>query len=284
MKRNRKIVFLLVSVFNLYFPTILFAQETFTINPVIKFKYSLLYQADSTDTQSLEDENFVLLYDKENQKYIFLPEGIFYRDSIMQHGDPTTILGNLSRIRHNINYSVYVDLKGKETVVKGYLNSQKGVFYQEKLPKIDWKLSDSTRIKGHFILKKAEATFGGRHWTAWYAPSVPYSIGPYKFYGLPGTIVMLYDDKGQYKFELTRIVPIKQRFSFSMDLSHAQEIDKKDFLMNLDKIVFNYKMAYLKSRNVKIRTQDGKTLSSGDLIQKAYKKIQERNNPIELPE
>ncbi len=285
MIRTHIIVYLVTySVFNMFFLPILTAQETFAINPEIKFVYLMVYQTDTADVQSVEDETFVLLYDKEKQKYIFLPEGIFYRDSIMQHGDPMTILGNLSRVRHNINYSVYMNLKGKETVVKGYLNAQKGVFYQEKLPEIDWKLTDSTRIKGHFVLKKAEANFGGRHWTAWYAPSVPYPIGPYKFYGLPGVIVKLYDDKGQYKFELTRIIPLKQSFSFSMDLSQAREIDKKDFLLNLDKMAFNYKMAYLKSKNVKIKTQDGKTLSSGDLIQKAYKKIQERNNPIELPE
>lgn len=53
---------------------------------------------------------------------------------------------------------------------------------------------------------KAEVTFKGRSWIAWYSPEIPLPYGPYKFSGLPGLIVKITDDKEEYDFELVKSV------------------------------------------------------------------------------
>ncbi|PQA92019.1 hypothetical protein B0A69_16505 [Chryseobacterium shigense] len=70
----------------------------------------------------------------------------------------------------------------------------------------NWNLIDETKVINTFHCKKAEITFKGRHWIAWYAPEIPLPYGPYKFSGLPGLIIEIKDDQGDYSFELVKSV------------------------------------------------------------------------------
>ncbi|PTT75578.1 GLPGLI family protein, partial [Chryseobacterium sp. HMWF001] len=54
--------------------------------------------------------------------------------------------------------------------------------------------------------KKAEVTFKGRNWIAWYSPEIPFPYGPMKFSGLPGLIIKITDDKGDFDFEIVKAV------------------------------------------------------------------------------
>lgn len=71
----------------------------------------------------------------------------------------------------------------------------------------NWKLVNETKIINTINCKKAEVTFKGRNWIAWYSPEIPFPYGPMKFSGLPGLIVKITDDKGDYDFELIKSVP-----------------------------------------------------------------------------
>lgn len=42
----------------------------------------------------------------------------------------------------------------------------------------------------------------GRKWTAWFSLDIPISDGPYKFRGLPGLIIFLYEDNNKHNFLL----------------------------------------------------------------------------------
>lgn len=42
--------------------------------------------------------------------------------------------------------------------------------------------------------------YAGRNWTAWYTEDIPIQFGSYKFNGLPGLILEIYDDKEHYHF------------------------------------------------------------------------------------
>lgn len=78
--------------------------------------------------------------------------------------------------------------------------------YKEPVIK-NWKLIDETKVINTINCKKAEVTFKGRNWVAWYSPEIPLPYGPYKFSGLPGLIIKITDDKGDYSFELVKSVP-----------------------------------------------------------------------------
>jgi hypothetical protein len=64
-------------------------------------------------------------------------------------------------------------------------------------------------------------------WTAWFTKEINVSDGPYKFSGLPGLIVKLEDDRGDYKFDLVKKVVIKNAFEeeVSPDAKLSTRID-----------------------------------------------------------
>lgn len=75
--------------------------------------------------------------------------------------------------------------------------------YKEPVIK-NWKLINETKVINTINCKKAEVTFKGRNWIAWYAPEIPFPYGPMKFSGLPGLIIKITDEKGDYDFELVK--------------------------------------------------------------------------------
>ncbi|NCI49492.1 GLPGLI family protein [Sediminibacterium roseum] len=63
----------------------------------------------------------------------------------------------------------------------------------EKIPVIDWVISQDTRTIKGFACQKASCTFRGRTYEAWFCSQIPYSNGPWKLGGLPGLILEAYD-------------------------------------------------------------------------------------------
>lgn len=87
----------------------------------------------------------------------------------------------------------------------------KQIYYQEDRP-LKWEISDITEKQNGYSAQKAVANFGGRVWTAWFTKEITISDGPYKFSGLPGLIVKLEDDKGDYKFDLVKKITVQNAF------------------------------------------------------------------------
>lgn len=71
----------------------------------------------------------------------------------------------------------------------------------------NWKLIDEAKVINTINCKKAEVNFKGRNWIAWYSTEIPFPYGPYKFSGLPGLIIKITDEKGDYDFELVKSLP-----------------------------------------------------------------------------
>uniref|UniRef100_UPI0040278C0D GLPGLI family protein n=1 Tax=Bacteroides cellulosilyticus TaxID=246787 RepID=UPI0040278C0D len=93
----------------------------------------------------------------------------------------------------------------------GIMNNR---LYSEKTPEQNWTIhNDTSTIIGH-LCQKATCYFRGRNYTAWFALDIPICNGPWKFGGLPGIILKVYDDKQLYTFECVKIesgiFPIKK--------------------------------------------------------------------------
>ncbi|WP_298148336.1 GLPGLI family protein [Flavobacterium sp.] len=67
---------------------------------------------------------------------------------------------------------------------------------------LNWQLHENDTLIGNYKCKKATLDFYGRNWTAWYAPDIPISAGPYKFKGLPGLILRIFDSEKTFDFTL----------------------------------------------------------------------------------
>lgn len=75
----------------------------------------------------------------------------------------------------------------------------------EKDPVINWTISDDTRRIQNYDCKKATAHFRGRDYTAWFTTDVPIIAAPWKFFGLPGLLMDIEDDRHQVKIYVEKI-------------------------------------------------------------------------------
>ena len=77
--------------------------------------------------------------------------------------------------------------------------------YTEQWPLMKWTLTSETlTILGHRC-QKATCHFRGRDFVAWFAADVPIKGGPWKFGGLPGCILKVYDTQHLYEWEAVAI-------------------------------------------------------------------------------
>jgi len=77
--------------------------------------------------------------------------------------------------------------------------------YTENMPVQNWNISNDTLTVAGYLCQKATCSFRGRNFTAWFTMDIPINNGPWKFGGLPGLILKIYDDDRLYVFECTEI-------------------------------------------------------------------------------
>lgn len=102
-------------------------------------------------------------------------------------------------------YEILLSPKEKTADMKYRLPSGLGVLhYTDSVPEFDWHFAaDSTCNILGYECQLAQCDFAGRHYSAWFTAELPLPYGPYKFGGLPGLIVRLQDDEGQFVWTLT---------------------------------------------------------------------------------
>lgn len=74
------------------------------------------------------------------------------------------------------------------------------LYFQEDIPAINWKIEKAQKQVLGYNCTKASANYRGRNYTAWFAPSIPLAVGPWKFTNLPGLILEVSDDLGEVAF------------------------------------------------------------------------------------
>lgn len=75
----------------------------------------------------------------------------------------------------------------------------------EKIPVINWDITNDTKIIKTYKCTKAIAHFRGRNYTAWFTTDIPIIAAPWKFNGLPGLVMDIYDSKNQVKIYVESI-------------------------------------------------------------------------------
>lgn len=272
----QKYVILIVTTF---LTLSLFSQSTIKID-ALKYKatYLLTYQSDSSDVNSIEMEEMILLIGPNTSKFLSL--GTHLKDSVINN---TTLFDgqsiNLMNTLGNIPKS-----KFKEKVFKNYpadkITTTEQVlkdFYQYQEPKelFDWQVKEETQIIAGYDCQKAETEFAGRKYIAWFSFEIPLNDGPYKFNGLPGLIVHIHDTKNQYDYKLTSFKEIEKGLSITMD--------KKNYITIPKQKLVQLKADFHKNIFKKL-AQNGFTVNFDNPAEKReiLNKYSKRNNPIEL--
>jgi len=176
----------------------------------------------------------------------------------------------MSNYRTRFTYDIFKNYpKGKLTYVdKAQPNF---LLYEEKLYDFSWKIKDEKMELHGYFCQEARCTYGGRNWIAWFTMDIPYSNGPYKFGGLPGLIVKMYDDKTNYTFELISIMRPYDSLSIAFFERDYVKTNREDLL----KAAENFRVDII-SRAKAVGLDDS------DLQQKIANRMKKRNNPIEF--
>lgn len=93
--------------------------------------------------------------------------------------------------------------------------------------KLVWKIAPEVEKIGSWDAQKATTKMYGRTWTAWFAKSLPFQDGPYKFHGLPGLIVKISDDSQSHLFELKAVKNLPKDYDWKTaaeKIAHIQPI------------------------------------------------------------
>ena len=192
-------------------------------------------QISTPDTSKAENK-------KENTMYLEIGNNVSkYYDSKDFIADSIRVLHERQGMNADKSSAIIVPLlRGKidEVVFKNYPAGKITVTdripfstykYEESIETPNWKLVEGALTVCGYGCKKATTTFRGRAYTAWYAPEIPISDGPWKFTGLPGLIMKVEDDKHHYSFECIGIEqPKNQSIYFSLDYRYINTT-KKEF-------------------------------------------------------
>lgn len=150
--------------------------------------------------QKQMQKTYVLTFNKNSSLY---KEDAQLNEPVKSNGISITI--------GNSNDVLYKNIKTK-TYVKSEENFGKRFLIQDSLQKLDWKLEKETKKIGKYLCLKATAVKMVDDYegvkkkekqkelkiTAWYTPEIPVSNGPEYYFGLPGLILELHEDKMHY--------------------------------------------------------------------------------------
>jgi len=106
-------------------------------------------------------------------------------------------------------------------------------FIHDQVAKSVWNIDETKtkKILGYNCIK-ATSNFRGAKVTAWFTKDLPYSAGPFKFYGLPGLILDLREDDKNYniwkaeKIELS----VDPKINFSPQFANYPKTEMKQFI------------------------------------------------------
>ena len=91
--------------------------------------------------------------------------------------------------------------------------------FTEDIPEQRWTLHQDTSTIAGYMCQKATTRFRGRNYIAWFTPEIPISNGPWKFGGLPGLILKVYDEDRLFTFECAKIEYFRNTFHIQAPLS-----------------------------------------------------------------
>ena len=204
----------LLGFFVLLLTTMSYGQTT-------RYIYETSVNPDSINLVSMKTERTFL--DVKGARSLFISENKLIRDSLLASFKPEE-KGNDRKEEKSFSklklkkpieptfFEYFIMKNIPEQQVYYYERAAgKPVYYLEDRP-VKWEITNTVEKQNGYSAQKAIVNFGGRTWTAWFTKDIAISDGPYKFSGLPGLIVKLEDDKGDYKFDLVKKITVNNAF------------------------------------------------------------------------
>ena len=136
----------------------------------------------------------------------------------------------------------YTDLYFKDGQVTEYAtmprwNESNNSEFTEPCPPQQWTLHSETKTILEHHCQKATCHWRGRDFVAWFAPDIPVKRGPWRFNGLPGLILKLYDTDRFYTFEAVGLKKVNEPmmlYDFNYAKSTRQRVRKLQHVLQVN--------------------------------------------------
>ncbi|MBB6461751.1 GLPGLI family protein [Flammeovirga kamogawensis] len=271
--------FVIISLFLLQ-TQLLFSQQRKIVldSAEIECYYDLNFKESTLDS-NYKESVFVLLIGK-NQISKFTEHANEIRDSAL---DTFGIITKEQGMQGALNFLASLPRsKFKYSIFKsnGDLEFNDRLFgvnyiYHEKVENaMQWELHSDKKIIANYRCQKATVNYAGRDYEAWFTMDVPISEGPYKFTGLPGLVIEVYDTNRDYHFMLTYLQKYEHYKPITKPRISASEVTHQKFLKIRDKAF----------KNIRISIQNSPVGASitEDVLMRYEKKMARKDNPMEI--
>jgi len=179
-------------------------------------------------------------------------------------------------------------------LVRTVMLSSSNYMIETELPSIDWKIYENKKKIGSYTCQKAIGNYGGRSYTVWFAPDLPFRNGPWKLSGLPGLILEAKDLKGEVSFIFKEINKGEVNESTASRKTRIIKVSEKAF--ERASVAFEKDPVAVYQSQLPIGTMEKAQLGfrddkgnfhfgeDGKKLYDSYKKNlrQRKNNPLEL--
>lgn len=200
-------------------------KATYTLN--YKPSKSRTYRSTGLADLYVTESSSIFIDDKMGQRLFLakMPSGEEKAGKLMAIGSPA------------FRYIIRKDKRSeKYAFMEDYLKGEYLAYEEPLIQK--WDITSDTAIYSGLLSYKATCRFGGRNWVAWYAPEISVPEGPYKFYGLPGLIVKLDSEDGDYSFtlqSLNRVDKLPDLPKYQL-VSHNRYKEMMESITSIDKM------------------------------------------------
>ena len=236
-------------------------------------RYECVQKIDTLGTQELVDTMYLRIGNKVSQFYSY---SAFYADSLAN--EPKGSVGQKLLQKQMtegimkgtgmpgakiLGLGEYYYKNYPDGVLSIYAFRQKTYLMEEEYAPQEWTMINESKIISGYACKKAICHFRGRDYVAWYSTDINCSEGPWKFHGLPGLILEVYDMEQHYRFTLIDVNTHPQNpvYLYMSDKA-LEKMERKEYLK--DRAV-NY------TNNKERAVKRGKSVPAYDLLERDYK-------------
>lgn len=219
--------------FNVFMPESNTRQDTIgTVQ--LRVQYETAFRIDTTRLEKKPlEETLILEIGAGVSKFYSYSK--YLLDSVYQ----ADIANKASQETINRHLNQYATSRFTETVSKGFpsghITTQDAVAgfnkirYEEKLEFPQWELTEETDTLIGYPCRRAECSYKGRRWTAWFAEEITVSEGPWKLGGLPGLILKAHDSENHYRFTAAGIELCRDYRPITLRLKSYETVNRTQY-------------------------------------------------------
>ena len=245
-------------------------------NDYIRARYQLTYKPSKTYKNLTRKEDMLLFIDQESSTFVSF--GKYAMDSVFSLKDKgQLIFATQKPLRTSFREVITKNYQSNKIIVTDKTILEDRLKYKEDLNLFQWAIDLEKKIINNYPCQKATTHFAGRDYIAWFSSEIPISDGPYKFNGLPGLIIEIYDTDDHYHYVLMSFKRSKMpHLIFTENKKDYFDVDKQEFF-RIKNESYTYKRIRqdLEVKGIKI----GKEIKN--MIDQD---IKNSDNPIELIE